>query len=225
MRKTITLFLSVLLVGCLLLSACGSNSSGETHQNKGEIIPATNAAEPDENADVPVNKIEETSADNKIKDQTVEYQTVNLGDTIELDFATITLNRVAIDEEVYPKDTSGVYMYLPDIEGKKYIHLIGTLKNTANAQYEIDNTAVHFIFDDNYEYDGYLKADAGVFRAFDYCVDPLTSVDIHLIGEIPDELINSFDKCTIQFGFKNNFERVYKTEDCDHLYQVDCYRE
>lgn len=225
MKKTIALLLGALLAVCFLLSACSGNSSAGTHQNKGEVIPATNAAETDEKGDSPINKIEETSIDNKITEKTIEYQAINLGDTLELDFATITLNRMAIDAEIYPKDTSGVYMYLPANDGKKYIHLIGTLKNTASAQYEIDNTAVHFIFDDNYEYDGYLKADAGVFRAFDYCVDPLTTVDIHLIGEIPDELIDSFNKCTIQFGFKNNFERVYKIEDCDYLYQMNCYRE
>jgi hypothetical protein len=152
------------------------------------------------------------------------YQNVRQGDSITLDFVEIKIDKTSIDNEVYPKDTSGVYMYLPEVDGKKYFQLTGSLKNTYSTMYKVNNIIVQMVFDDNYTYSGYLKADSGVFDAYDYQVDPLESVEIHIIAEIPDELIESYSKCSVYFGFAQNFERVSSLDECDYRYEFDSER-
>ena len=101
---------------------------------------------------------------------------------------------------------------------------MGTLKNTHISMYEIRNTLVRFVFDDKYEYTGILEADSGRFEAYDYQVDPFESVDFHLIGEIPDELINGFSDCIIEFGFRENFEKARDFDSCDYKYRIEYVR-
>lgn len=221
----------LLLIILLILTACEGKQDVTSSTMKVEKVSQTETESTtvQETIKMVVKDTEGVSSDVFVNEESSEevvddFQNVSPGESIYLSFTEIYLDRVSIDEEVFPRDTSGVYMYLPAIEGKKYFQLIGSLKNTFTTMYEIDNTMVQFIFDDTYEYTGFLKADAGVFKAFDYQVDPFVTVDIHIIGEIPDELINGFSKCTIELGFAENFEKVQNLDSCDYKYKIEYKR-
>lgn len=225
MRKTRSIVIGLLLTTSLLV-ACGNSPNTNSKMQIEDVTTPTTAERNEESGKMLVKDAED--ADNPGKEKTgksnKDYQSVLLGDGFSLGFADLYLDRVSIDAEAYPKDTSGVFMYLPATEGKKYFQVIGALKNTYTSMYEIKNTVVQFIFDDKYEYSGFLKADSGLFEAYDYQVDPFETVDFHLIGEIPDELINSFSKCIVEFGFKENFEKVRNFESCDYKYRLEYTR-
>lgn len=213
------------IIICIGLSACqNSPDTGSGGSMVVSNIETERVTEQDNShanivvSDISVSADSNSSTTATTEADEVKFVDINLGNTIDLDFTEIALKTVSIEKEVYPRDTSGVFMYLPEIDNKSYFQVVGSLKNISSAMYEVDNMIVQLIFDGKYTYDGYVKADAGVFRAYDYQVDPFETVDIHIIGEIPNELLNSFSKCDIHFGFANEFSRVRNMESCEYKY-------
>lgn len=234
MRRIILALIAVLLlfacVGCQKQRIEKKNINvtitpqEETEKADNEINQIEQAKEKAEITSQPeeeiVNKIEDNSTPEQ--EEKIISKSVQLGGKETLGFAEIKFEKTSLENELYPKDTSGVYMYFEEEAGKKYFQLVGTIKNTSNLQYDIEHMCATFCFDDYYTFNAALAADAGQFRAFDHYVDPLNTVDFHLYVQIPNELANSFKSCVIQFGFSENFDSVYDFDECDYLYELKC---
>ncbi len=224
MKKSIVLF--VVLIMCVAFLVGCSATESEPDQNN---LPGSQYVQEDEH---PEEKEPEPAIVNKIdtstKDDSSYYDALTLHKSLKLDFAEIEFNDIQIVDSITPKDTSGVYMYLEDEAGSTYFDLVGSVKNTGNEEVDVENIVIQFVFDNQYKYEGFVIADAGVMRASDKYVNPLDSVDIHIYTLVPDELIGSFKECKIRFGFKKNFLRVWNFNDdigmCNYKYEVSYHR-
>ena len=133
---------------------------------------------------------------------------ISLNDTITEDFMTIKFNGYKVEDEIYPRDTSSVFMYYEDMENYKYLYVYGTIKNTGNSQIDASEILIEFTVNEKYKYSGYSVADKGVFRASDKYLEPFESADLYFVAEIPDELANQLEKCSVVFGYEDNLEDV-----------------
>lgn len=219
--KQKTLIIAVVAICVLLMAGCSQKDpiSDQDKQAISETETTEVVLEETQSEAVIVNRI-----DSSTKNDSEYYDALSLGEAIILEFAELVFNNIQITDTIIPKDTSGVYMYYPDEEGSKFIDLSGSVKNISNEEIDVENITIQFVFDDKYKYEGFVIADAGVMRASDHYVNPLVSVDIHIIADIPDELIDSFENCKIRFGFKKGFSNVRNFEDgigmCDYKYEV-----
>lgn len=175
------------------------------------------------------NKINDNSDSNSsgsASSEELEFEAVNYGDKISLDFVEMSIDTASISEEIYPTDTSGVYSYKPDQDGEQYFYLSGTIKNTGGSAYSVEDMEIEFVFDDKYTYSGYLIADDGGNDFFGDYVKPFGSVKYYIYSSIPDELISTYSICNIKFAFNDNFDGGYSIEfeNSDYLYQITISR-
>lgn len=171
-----------------------------------------------------VNKIgdnDDTSSAETEEDK-LEFESVDYGTSINLDFLEMTVEGASIAEELYPTDTSGVYSYMSDKEGEQYFYLTGNMKNIGGKSYSVENMVVQFCLDDKYNYTGWLKADDGGNDFYGDYVKPFGQVKYYIYSSIPDELMNTYSTCKIRFGFQEEFRGSYYDDfdECDYLYEI-----
>lgn len=188
---------------------------------------------------VNANKVNSSILDNKVdttlnsvseakKEKKKDAQNVNLGETITLDFMEMFIESASYTEELKPTDTSSVYSYYEDETDKKYFYLQGTIKNIGGFNYGVDNICVELNFDEKYKYNGHLIADDGGNDFYGDNVDPFDSVKFYMYSSIPDELLNQYNKCTITFGFDENFgynddntySYISSMDECKYTYEI-----
>lgn len=202
MKKIISMLL--ILTTIALLCACGGgSSSGKTEQQQ-----------PDD-----------TGAKNEITTEAAaskeEYQTVNFGDTISLDFAEITINEFGSGDGIVEQEGNSTSSFN---KGHFMAYLKGTIKNTYSTYIkpESSNSYVTMIFDDKYTYTGSIRAMASSFDG----VPALETCGFYVYADVSEEIINTFTTVKVIFGFTENFEspEIYSFEDfekCDYIYQLE----
>lgn len=199
------------------LVACSEKN--EKKDSVASVETESSTEEPSEETAVIVNKINTTT-----KDDSEYYDQIELNQTLDLGFTKIVFSSYSIDRELLPKDTSGVYLYYEEKEGSKYIHLVGSVTNNSGEQFDVENIVVQFVFDDQYKYEGFIKADSGFMEAYDHYVDPMGSTDIHLCAIVPDAVVESFHNCKVRFGFCDRFKEIRNDfvnyiGNCDYKYE------
>ena len=157
-----------------------------------------------------------------------DFKNVSFGEKIELDFAEITIDGFYAGEEILPQKIDEMYSLIEDKEGEKYFWLEGSVKNLSGEKLSIWKTVIEFTFDDKYNYVGDFMAcadDDDYFQDFPG-IDPLKKTNYYMVVSVPDELANSYSKCDVKFGFKENFtnESWDGLEKCDYLFQVEASR-
>lgn len=202
-------FLPLLLSILLCLSACNSSDHTAAQENN-------------------VSSQQEIPSKNKIKDQSAPLQaaqdtgfsTINIGDSITLDFAALTFDAASWSDTIMPTDTSGFYSYMSDIDGESYFWLRGTLKNTAGSAYNVSNMVAKITFDEKYTYNAWLIAEDDGTDFYGYLVNPLSSVTYYIYSSIPDELKTMYSSCQVRFGFSETFSgSSYDSfEECSYRY-------
>lgn len=210
MKKT----LSLLLLGCVVLSSAACSSTSEASVTNSGI----------NQVDSESNKVVE-GGDEMVDSQEdkVEFTKVKYGDTISKDFVEMTIEKAATAQELKPTDTTGVYSYMADRDGETYFYLTGTIKNIGTDSYSVEEMKIEFCFDDKYNYSGYVKADDGGNDFYGDYVKPFGSVKYYIYASIPDELISSYSNCVIRFAFADDFG--YKSsfddfDEYDHRYEI-----
>ena len=155
-------------------------------------------------------------------DEEPEYEVVNIGDTISLDFATIKLEKLEVaDDGIVEKEGNNSYSYN---KGHTMVYLKGTIKNLYKTYLRPypSNSYVKMIFDDKYECYGSIEARSDSFEG----LAPLESNSIYIYGETSKGINESFSKVKIIFGFTTNFEspEIYSFQNfdkCDYIYQIE----
>ncbi len=205
MKKKIIIYIALLMFLATILFTL----TGCTNKNE----PTNPVLDINEVVKNQSNKVQNTD-DNKdtSTEKEIEFKTVNYGDTISTEFVDMTIDSASSSEELYPTDTSGVYSYVKDTEGEKYFYLTGSLKNISGNSYDVQDIYAEMIFDNKYTYRAQLVDDNGGNDFYGHNVKPLGSVKYYLYSSIPDELIDSYNTCTIKFAFKENFEHDYHTD-------------
>ena len=220
MKKIISTFL--ILTTVVSLCACNSgSSSGETPQQQSdatdtpsEITTEVTTSQQSDAADEQNIITTETEAEK-------EFQTVNFGDTITLDFAEITINEFGYGNGIVEEDGNNKSSFN---EGHYMAYIKGTIKNTYSTYIDPSpsNSYVTMIFDDKYTYTGSIQAMASSFDG----VPALETCGFYVYADVSEEIIDSFTTVKIIFGFTENFEspEIYSFKDfekCDYLYQLE----
>ena len=142
-----------------------------------------------------------------------------LGTTIKAEGFELTLDEVGVAEDIRITTEGSITITSGPsvIEGKQYVYLKGTLKNTGTTSM---NSAIGGkVYLDEYEFD--LKTDLiSTQGAPTAHVDPLDTARIILFVEISDEMASVFTSGKIIFGFNDNFADVF-LEKAQYLYYVD----
>ena len=220
MKAKVCMFISVAVISGLL---CGCGAS------KTEVDSANGSDNAEITSETVKNNVVDNSMDEDVEEvdeaeeQELEFETLNFNDSVDLGFVQFTVESAGIDDELYPSDTSGVYSYMSDKDGEKYFYLTGTMKNTSGDAYSIEDIVSQLCFDDKYNYSAFLAADNGGGDFYGDYINPLSSARYYIYASIPDELVNSYQKCTVKFGMNENFSGSYydEFEECDYLYKVE----
>ena len=142
-----------------------------------------------------------------------------LGTTIKAEGFELTLEEVGVakDCRIVTEGSLTIISGPSVIEGKQYVYLKGTLKNTGTTS--MTSAIGGKVYLDEYEFD--LKTDLiSTQGAPTAHVDPLDTARIILFVEISDEMASVFTSGKIIFGFNDNFADVL-LEKAQYLYYVD----
>lgn len=187
-------FLPLLLSVCLLLCACGS-SDITAMQNTYTSPPPT--------------------------EQDIGFTFLRIGDSITLDFVEITLDTASWSDTIPPADTRGQQTYLPDTDGETYLWLCGTLKNSAERDYNADGIVAEFLFG-GHTYDAHLIATDNSTGSLGKNVCSLSTVKYYIYTSIPNEIKERYSSCHLLFGFSEEFggSRFDSFEECAYRYAM-----
>lgn len=142
-----------------------------------------------------------------------------LGTTIKAEGFELTLDEVGLAEDIRITTEGDLTITAGPsvIEGKQYVYLKGTLKNTGTTS--MTSAIGGKVYLDEYEFD--LKTDLiSTQGAPTAHVDPLDTARVILYVEISDEMASVFSSGKIIFGFNDNFADVL-LEKAQYLYYVD----
>ena len=185
----VTLICSVfLLSGCSYSDLKGGNSS----DNPG-VIDNNNSG--NNNAGVVDN--------NEPTEKTISWEP-NKPFTVP-NIAEINITSVSAMEEVKPPKTNGVYSYQANQEGETYIVAKGSFKNLLSETFDDwDNFNGKLIYDNNYEYNVYVKFATNSDNDFYTDPKPLQSLNAYFIASVPSDLIKTDKNGTFKLQFTDN---------------------
>lgn len=182
-------FLAILFVcSMLLLSGCSySDFSGDNNGGSGNDGG---------NADI----IDDTPIEKTVYWEPKKTFTVP-------NIAEINITSVSSTEEVKPPKTNGVYSYQADQAGETYILAKGTFKNLLADDFDDwDNFDGKLIYDNNYEYDVYVKFATDSDNDFYTTPKPLQTLNVYFIVSVPTELIKTNKNFSLQLQFTDDSE-------------------
>lgn len=169
------------------------------------------------------------------KDTTIsnDENVVHIGDTIETDYFSMTLESQDSGTEIRSGTSQyGGYTYYTSENGDPYFFVYGTLKNLGGNPVDIRNIYVQFCFDGKYNYKGSVDGVADNSNRFIVDVSPLASVNYYMYTSVPQELIDSYTTCSVRIGFTENFDYkvvdvndLPKFENCDDVFCLEVVKE
>ena len=217
-KGLITLLAAIL---CFSLCSCGSNGAS----GSSESTETAETAQDNGNS-----QAQEEQAIIEDDIATSNFTDISLGDSIDLDFVEMTLERLEICDKYefsYTKQTTvGTSTQNASIEpsaGMKLVSLVGVFTNKTNKDYYTSNKGVYGKFQINgNEYTAKFKCyDTETAESF-LTVAAQQAVTYFLYAEVPQNVADNIDGCIVQFGFTQDFESkpISNVEDLDYIYQL-----
>lgn len=203
MKKLLAILFAVSI--CSSFCACGSTNNVQTTQKETTVVKATEA---------------ETEAETEAPtDPAPQFNTIETGDKIVLDFVEIKIGDVD-----HAKEMKEEYItYQPSNEDNEFFWLSSEFTNTMGETTDLySGLMAQVVFDDKYTY----EAD---FRCFDGSdMDPLVENEVYIYAEVPPAILDKYKTVKVQLGINNNFEDFdymshdeEKVEYYDNLYQYE----
>ena len=129
-----------------------------------------------------------------------------LGELIKTDYLELLLDKTgATDRLESGKDKYGRYRYYSSLDGSPYFYLQGTFKNTGSTPVDITRAYIQFTFDDTYSYEGSMTGFVDGTQIFVEEINPLATVNCYLYVPVPQELLDTYEICTVTIGFDKDF--------------------
>lgn len=144
---------------------------------------------------------------------------LKMGDAIDLDFVKMTVESVSIEDEIYPADTSGVYLYISDVEGSQYICLRGQITNLSSNNLDGRYLAGKVTINGEYSYDTEFSIGSNPAATTNYALEPLGTAHYYLYANVPDTAIGLLKNGTITIAFNDDFAR--SNGRYAHTYTID----
>lgn len=196
MKKQIY-YITLSIFLCFLLVSCGENTqnNADIDELKAKITELETENEELKKQIAETKTIENSKEENKGGEvSTPEKESISLGETITIpDLCEFTINSADLKKEVNPPKPTGYYTYYPEEDGKTYIDVIVTTKNTrTTARTASDFGTVKAICGTGYEYLGFSIIEESKGNDFTYTnitnINPLETAIIHYLISIPNEL-------------------------------------
>lgn len=211
MKKLLSLIMAMVL--CLSICACGAESNDGGNADDSVIsgdAQDTTPTEPEGPTATPV----------------------NIGDTIDLDYATVTLDDYVVTtgyQFEHTDTSSGIKVTRKTgfdcSSGMKIICLTGKFTNKSKAEvYSSNNPIYGKIIINGYEYETRMRCYIVEEAESVSGVAPLREVDYFLCAEVPESLVGQIDTCQFYIGFVKDLDpSVWASDlsDYDALYLLE----
>ncbi len=152
----------------------------------------------------------------------VDTQYIETGEKITFeDMWEFTLDKCYTGEEIHPRNADGIYSYYSDEPDEVYCYIYGTLTNISTDTIDIeDYIDVEVIFDEKYNYSGFVtfeEADGSGFWAY---IKPLQTLNLLIYVSMPSSVDNS--NKTVEFKLICNNESDFNIdlEDAKAIYST-----
>ena len=139
---------------------------------------------------------------------------VSLGQPIETEKETFTLQKVELLPEIFPEDTSGFYFSFKADPGMVYLNAEGDLLNNGKETLTIgDLFKMEVTYADGRTYEGFaaVNKDSNNFyeMSYDEVCAPLQTCRYHFLAQLPEEAANSSEPLTLTFKLSDGQTYVY----------------
>jgi len=193
MKKIISIVLTIILL--LGMVACGAKETTKPEPQKNEETkPVEVAEEKEEKA---------TEQEEPIDEEKKNVVSLNIGDTIDNDYFTMTFQSVEIlDEYTLPTgNSSSLSPYVE--EGYKLLLVEGHFENKSTSTISDSTFYKKAVVNGTFEKDGYdIMMDFARSKYFE--IDPYTDYDYILYLCIPEKLAAQFETVTFTLGFNSD---------------------
>lgn len=117
----------------------------------------------------------------------------SVGEQVDSDYYSFTLQSFSWEDEIYPSDTSGYYRYQADEDGKTYLLAKVEYTNLDN-EYAVPGyaTKAEFQIEGN-KYGGTIAVDGGRNFMQSYSVEAQATATLYIFASIPDSVKDSSD--------------------------------
>lgn len=160
----------------------------------GEITIEDNTLNTDAIGDqhVTATKISEDDYNAAVEDSKAKGpKAISVGEAVETDLYSFTIDSIDYAEEIYPSDTSGYYYYMTDESGSSYLVARISFKNLS-SDYMVPSYAIaanYSINGNNYNATVALDIDAKISQS--YQVEAKDTASMVIYASVPDEVKNS----------------------------------
>ena len=196
MKKLKNASISIILLG-FILSGCGSNAKTETADTK------------EKTAEITTEVIETTTEAPK------EEKEIKIGEVVSTSNYDFTLNKVELSYDVKPDNPPSFYTHYAADQGKVYLHIDASIKNTGKQNLDSDEVySVKVDYNDGYTYTGFAVPEKGD-GDFSYMtnIDPLETIKLHYLVDCPEEVDTAKENplfVTITMSDKSEYKYVIR---------------
>lgn len=155
-----------------------------------------------------------------VEKEAEDAQAISLGDSMKIgNDVTLEFKTYEWCDKIVPSKTDGVYSYMSDVDGEKYLVIRGTITNDSGA--EIDPSycsRVELVMNDKYNYDGEFKVESSDGTDFYGGAKPLQTLNTVLYFSVPDEAKDKFESgvVTVKMNTKEEDFGSFYDDDKDH---------
>lgn len=154
----------------------------------------------------------DTSNDKENNEMKSTYDEINLGSTIETEFADVSFIDIKISNTI--KNTTP-NIDLKDESDKVYFVLYGEVANTGTDSLALSVYA-DVLIDDTYTYSMRMELEETAPLV------PLDSEKFLLYASLPDEVFNACENYSLKIGFNENFHTVKtEIEECEYKFEIN----
>lgn len=200
MKKLIALFLVLMML--VAISACGGKST-----------PVETPSQTEAPADVSEQNVAETPSETQTEAPAATAAAIQFGTPITLPFVEMTFTEYSFVEDARQSITKDIVTrtFGPEpVDGKKFILLRGTIKNT-----DTSNLPVYDFFLGEFDLNGYkYEISANDCQIYDSNgetasqIEPLSTYDFIMYAAIPNELADQNPTGAFTFGFYDLFDNM-----------------
>lgn len=128
-------------------------------------------------------------------------QTIAVGEAVNTDSYSFTVDSFDYHDEVYPSDTSGYYTYWEHVDGHSYLVADVTYTNQG-TDYQVPGYSTQAILkvgENNYE--ASIETDGGNRTSASYSIDPKDTARIIIVASVPDAAIEEGGEVKLIWSF------------------------
>ena len=221
MKVFISLILSIAIL--LSMTSCGSRLNDNVmNETSSDTAASENTAAPFSTESETTSAVAEltvtestTSVITTVAEETTVVETTPIAMIDEVvvvdDRCDFFIDYIDITNDVTPPSASGYYSHYVADEGKAYVDICISYKNTATSDVSSDDVVDGtLIYDNKYEYSGFIVSEEdnrGDFTYYSYIV-PLGTEYIHYLFDVPEEVANSEKPLEAKLKFGSDEYRV-----------------